>query len=180
MSPSIEPLLDAEALRNGVAELGRRLAADLAADLGEEEPLIVAILGGSVIFLADLVRSIERPVRFELIQVGYSDPEGPSGVLDIQFPIPLEIAGQHLVLLKDVVASGVTEAYLGEQLRDRGARSVRFVALVDKPDERKTAFEVHHHLLSTRRRGTLVGYGLKHRGRHGNLPYLGLLPEASE
>lgn len=192
----IEPLFDVAALRDGVATLGRRLGEEL----GGEDLLLVALLDGSLIFLADLVRAIEQPVRFELIHVGYSDgsagavpPESPAdtardgdegadsdALLQIHYPLPLEIAGQSVVVVKDVVSSGVTEPYLAQQLRDRGARGVRFAALIDLPDERKTEFELDYSVFQsrhTRSRGPLVGYGLKHGGRFGNLPYVGLLPE---
>ncbi|HVR95637.1 MAG TPA: phosphoribosyltransferase family protein [Thermoanaerobaculia bacterium] len=167
--PAIEPLFDPEALRTQVTALGKRLGEDLAG----EEPLLLALLGGSVIFFADLVRSIERPVRFELIHVGYQG----SDVLEIHYPLPIDVEGQSVVVVKDVVGSGVTEPYLEQQLRDRGARSVRFAALIDRPGERKTPFELHYQAFTTAEPGVLVGYGLKHEGRYGNLPYVGRLPE---
>jgi hypoxanthine phosphoribosyltransferase len=186
----IEPLFDAEALRDRVAELGRRVGEEI----GREDPLVLALVGGSVIFFADLVRAIGRPVRYELIHVDYSDGGPATGaaggaggmgpvagaddqVLSIHYPIPIELEGQSVLLVKDVVTSGVIESYLDQQLRERGARAVRVVALIDKPAERKTALEVDYLAFSTDRAGTLVGYGLKHRGRWGNLPYLGLLAE---
>jgi hypoxanthine-guanine phosphoribosyltransferase len=187
-SEKIEPLYEAAALRGSVAELARQLTADFAESAAD--PLLLAILGGSLIFLADLVRAIDRPVRYELMQVGYSQgsegaagPAGPEGaegaaqerVQNIQYPIPVEIEGRQVVVLKDVVSSGVIEVYLGEQLRDRGAREVRFAALIDMPDERKTDFAVDYGAFTTRRNGILVGYGLKHEGRYGNLPYIGRL-----
>jgi hypoxanthine phosphoribosyltransferase len=110
-------------------------------------------------------------VRFELVHVEYSEGE----VLRIQYPIPIEIEGQSVLLVKDVVSSGVIESYLEQQLRERGARDVRVVALIDHPAERKTALEVEYRALSTARDGVLVGYGLKHEGRYGNLPYIGRL-----
>jgi hypoxanthine phosphoribosyltransferase len=175
----IEPLFDAETIRSSVAELGRRIAAEL----GGEDPLLVALLGGSVIFLADLVRAIEQPVRYELIDVAYrvdaaagaAGEEGGDEVMSIQYPIPIDIAGQSVLVLKDVVSSAVTEPYLEQQLRDHGARQVRFAALIDMPDERKTAFDLQYSALTTHRRGLLVGYGLKHQGLYGNLPYVGRL-----
>jgi hypoxanthine phosphoribosyltransferase len=179
----IEPLFEAAALRGSIAELARQLTTDF----GETDPLLLAILGGSLIFLADLVRAIDRPVRYELIQVGYSEgdsmetreiPEGPETmekVQNIHYPIPVEIAGRSVVVLKDVVASGVIEVYLAEKLRQHEAREVRFAALIDMPDERKTDFTVDYGAFRTRRDGILVGYGLKHEGRYGNLPYIGRL-----
>jgi hypoxanthine phosphoribosyltransferase len=172
---TIEPLFDAGTVRDSVAALGRQLGAEL----GKEDPLLIALLSGSVIFLADLVRAIEVPVRFEFIDVDYrvdtAAGEEGSELLSIRYPIPIEIAGQSVLVLKDVVASAVTEPYLEQQIRDHGAREVRFAALIDMPDERKTAFDLHYRALTTHRHGLLVGYGLKHQGRYGNLPYVGRL-----
>jgi hypoxanthine phosphoribosyltransferase len=147
--------------------------------MADDDPLLVALLGGSVIFLADLVRAIERPVRFEFIQVGQvgSGEVADPGVTEIRYPLPLDVAGQSVIVLKDVVTSGVTEPYLEQQLRDHGAREVRFAALIDIPDERKTAFEVSYAAFRTGRQGVLVGYGLKQDARYGNLPYVGRLRE---
>lgn len=167
----IEPLFDAETLRKSIADLGRRITQELA----DDDPLLVALLGGSVIFLADLVRAIERPVRFEFIQVGQDESaeSADPAVTRIRYPLPLEVEGQSVLVLKDVVSSGVTEPYLEQQLRDHGAREVRFAALIDIPDERKTAFEVSYAAFRTGRQGVLVGYGLKQDARYGNLPYVG-------
>jgi len=175
----IEPLFDAQALGASVLELGRRVGAEL----GDEDPVVIAVMGDSVIFFADLVRAIRRPVRFEMIHVEYSQAPvgaeaGGTPVLQIQYPMPVELAGQTVVLVKDVVESGIIESYLDQQLRDRGARAVRFVALIDMPAERKTSFKVDYHAFQTSRQGPLVGYGLKHGGRYGNLPYIGRLIEA--
>jgi hypoxanthine phosphoribosyltransferase len=176
---AIEPLFDADTVRDSIAALGRQIATEL----GDEDPLLIALLGGSVIFLADLVRAIERPVRFEFIDVAYRvDADAgveTDGLLSIRYPIPIEIAGQSLLVLKDVVSSAVTEPYLEQQLRDHGARQVRFAALIDMPDERKTAFDLHYRALVTHRHGLLVGYGLKHEGRFGNLPYVGRLADGA-
>lgn len=167
---TLEPLFDAESVRVHVQELGRKIAKDL----DGEDPLLIALLGGSVIFLADLVRAIERPVRFEFIQVGLDTAEETDepGVIQIRYPLPLDLAGQSVLVLKDVVTSGVTEPYLEQQLRDHGAREVRFAALIDIPDERKTDFQVGYAAFRTGRQGLLVGYGLKHDGLYGNLPHV--------
>ncbi len=178
--PDIETLFDAETVRESVAALGRKIDAEL----GDEDPLLIALLGGSVIFLADLVRAIPRPVRFEFIDVAYHiDPaldENEDELMRIEYPIPIEIAGQSVLVLKDVVSSAVTEPYLEQQLRDHGAAQVRFAALIDLPDERKTAFDLHYSALTSHREGVLVGYGLKAQGRYGNLPYVGRLAGEGE
>ncbi len=174
--PGIEVLFDTGTVRESVEALGRQLGDEL----GDENPLLLALLGGSVIFLADLVRAIGRTVRYEFIDVAYrvaaGDEEGGE-VLRIEYPIPIDIAGQSVLVLKDVVSSAVTEPYLEQQLRNHGASQVRFAALIDMPDERKTAFDLHYSALLTHRRGVLVGYGLKHQGAYGNLPYVGRLAD---
>jgi hypoxanthine-guanine phosphoribosyltransferase len=78
-----------------------------------------------------------------------------------------------LIILKDVVATGITEAYLISQFRELGAKEIRFVALVDLPEQRKLDIPVDYQLLTPKKPGTFVGYGLKLDGLYGNLPYLG-------
>ena len=170
--PTIEPLFQSDEIEREVLDLGRRLRSELEG----QDPLLLSLLGGSVIFLADLVRAYEEPVRFEFVQVGYRHPEVSAvDVLEIQYPIPVDVADQHVVVIKDVITSGVTETYLGEQFDQKGARSVRFVSLIDLPDERKTDLAVDHRAFSLVNNRPLVGYGLKYKGRYGNLPFIGRL-----
>lgn len=169
---AIEAVFTAEEIRQRIAALGAVLASEYA----HKDPLFLGISGGSVLFLADLVRALEIPVRFEFVPVKYRHPEvAAAEVMDIHYPLPIDISDQEIVVVKDVVSSGVPETYLASALRERGAATVRFVALVDMPEERKTDLEVAHWAFSVRRSGGLVGYGLKHEGRWGNLPYIGRL-----
>lgn len=173
-TPTIKVLFDARAIAGRVQALGQRLQREVA----HEDPMVLSLLGGSVIFLADLIRSISTPLRYEFIQVEYTThPEGEEKVTDIHYPIPLDVAGQSVLVLKDVVSTAVIENYLANQLAQRGARKVRFVALVDLPKERKTHYQVDYSVFTTERSGRLVGYGMKHQGRYGNLPYVGYLVE---
>ncbi len=169
----IQLLYDAQTIGEKVATLGDRLARGL----GAADPLVVSIVGGSVVFLADLIRAIELPVRFEFIQVQYSMAAHDEGTLEIHFPISVDVAGQSLVIVKDVIATGVIENYLSSQFLQRGAREVRFAALLDLPEERRTEFEADYRLFTPKRSGTFVGYGLKYRGRYGNLAYIGRLAD---
>lgn len=167
---SVEIVYGPDEIERAVLALGRRLKDDCA----DRDPLLLSLLGGSVIFLADLVRAYEHPVRYEFVDVGYRQSErAESEVLAIHYPIPVDVADQHVLVVKDVVSSGVTETYLAEQFGDRGAASVRFVALIDMPDERKTELEVDYHAFTLERAAPLVGYGLKHGGRFGNLRHIG-------
>lgn len=167
----IEKLFSAAEVERRVLDMGTRLEREL----GDEDPLFLSLVGGSLVFLADLVRAYGAPARYELVQVGYT-PDQDSSTMAIEYPIPVEVAGESLVVLKDVVHSGVTESYLAQHLRDKGAAEVRFVALVDIPQARTNELALYDRAFATDRTGTLVGYGLKHDGRHGNLPYIGYLP----
>lgn len=172
----IEILFAPDEIEREVLDLGQRLHADLA----DSDPLFLSLLGGSVIFLADLVRAYGSPVRYEFVQVGYRQPAiAAADVLAIQYPIPVNLAGQDVLVIKDVVTSGVTESYLAEQLRQMGAARVRMVGFIDMPTERKTDLELDYRVFNLERSAPLVGYGLKHEGRFGNLPYIGrfLAPE---
>jgi hypoxanthine phosphoribosyltransferase len=119
---------------------------------------------------------VTRPLRYELIHVEYGSPQRDE-TLQIHFPVAVDVAGQSLLLLKDVTSTGVTETYLASELRERGARAVRFAALIDVPSERKTEFAVDYPLFTEERQGAFVGYGLKRDGRYGNLPYVGRIQE---
>ena len=167
----IEVLFDLEAIQERVEDLGRTLEKDM---LGE--PLLVSLLSGSVLFVADLVRAFTRPLRYEFIQVGYAPNEDDAEILDIQYPVAFEVADRDLLLVRDVTSTGVIESYLVQQFMQLGAKRVRVASLVDVPQRRTTDFEADFHLFSTTSEArTLVGYGLKHEGLHGNLPFIGQL-----
>ncbi len=171
--PEIQILYDAQTIEKKVSSLGQRLEADHA----DSDPLLISIVGGSVVFLADLVRSIKKPIRYEFVQVHYSSSSRAGEILEIHYPISLAVERQPLVVVKDVVTTGVIENYLTNQFLQRGAQQVRFAALIDVPEERKSDFSPDYGLFTPKRAGTFVGYGLKVDGRYGNLPYLGRLVE---
>jgi hypoxanthine phosphoribosyltransferase len=170
----IHTLYSAETIQTKVADLAKQIELDL----GESDPWVISIVGGSVLFLADLIRSLGEPVRFDFVQVQYSVSAHDGELLEIHYPISLDVTGQTLVIIKDVVVSGVIENYLTSQFRDRGAQRVVFAALIDVPDQRTTDFQPDYSLFRAERQGIFVGYGLKHKGRYGNLPYIGQLSQA--
>lgn len=167
--PSPHLLIDAPAIASRVARLGEEIGAALTS----VEPLFLGLLSGAEVFLADLVRAIATPVRFEFVRAEYGSALAlGTETLDIHYPIPLEVRGLDLVVVKDVVSTGVTESYLVSQLRQQGAASVRLVALVDLAAERRTDFRPDWSAFALPRAGRLVGYGMKLDGRLGNLPYI--------
>ena len=166
----IKELFDARTLANRVHDLGRQLQREV----GPTDPLVLSVLGGSVVFLADLVRAIKTPLRYEFIHVGQQE-EAEDSAVALHYPVPIDVRDQHLLVVKDVVSSAVIETYLRNQFLEMGARRVQVVALVDLPKERTVHFQVDYSVFTTQRNARLVGYGLKLDGRYGGLPYVGYL-----
>jgi len=171
----IQMLFDEAAIRAQVESVGARIEADFE----DEEPLLVSVVGGSVLFLADLVRAIRSPILYEFIQVQYAASALDDSVMEIHYPISMDVTDRKLIVVKDVVTTGVIETYLRNQFLQRRARSVSIAALLDLPEERRTALSVDYQLFTPKKPGHFIGYGLKTDGQYGNLPYIGRLAEPS-
>ncbi len=171
--PEFRILFEESEIQRRVKMLGQRLRRDLAL----EDPLFVSIIGGSVLFLADLIRTMTDPVRYEFVQVHYSASGGDDEILDVHYPISMALDGQEILVIKDVVSSGVIETYLRTQFQQLGASKILFAALIDIPSGRKTDFVPDYRLFDAERHGVFVGYGLKYKGRYGNLTYIGEIVE---
>ena len=126
-------LLDQAALRARVAQLGARLRADYEG----LEPIMVSVLRGAVVFLADLVRVAAMPCKVDFMAVERSDESAETGVVRIIKDLQLEVTGRHVVLVEDVVDTGLTLAYLLEVLEARRPASLRVCALLDKRARRR-------------------------------------------
>ena len=167
----VQVLYAAETLQERIAEIGNQVAQDLA----EEDLIIVAPLSGSLLFLADLVRKVQLPLRYELIQVELSDEENGEAVRTIEYPIPFDLEKATVVLVRDITTTGVIETYLKEQLLQKGAATVLVATLVDFREERTTDFNPDYIGFTPPRGGKLIGYGIKDQGQFGNLPFIGQL-----
>jgi hypoxanthine phosphoribosyltransferase len=163
-TPSFERRFEAERIAARVAEVARKLDADF-----QGRPVVLlSILKGAALFTADLARQVRTPAALEYISVRRAEGDE---ILQIDFATRFDLAGKSVVLLKDVVNTGVIETYLSDQLRGSGVESVRIAAIVDKPHERRTDLTVDYPLF-TSEGGTFVGYGMEYRGLYGNLPYV--------
>lgn len=168
---SLAPLYAPEQIATRVAEIGSALDGE-----PHDGPLVlIAILKGASFFLADLARRLSRPVACEYMSVRRA--EGAHDVLQIDFFTGFPVRDRSVLLLKDVVNTGVIETYLSEQLRSEGASEVRLAAIVDKPSERHTAI-VCDFPLFVAERGVFAGYGMEYRGRFGHLPWIGEVPDS--
>jgi hypoxanthine phosphoribosyltransferase len=164
-TPAFEKRFDADRIAARVEEIARRLDEDF-----RDDPVVLlSILKGAAFFAADLARRMRSRISIEYISVRRA--EGSDEILQIDFVTGFSLGGRPVVLLKDVVNTGVIETYLSDQLRAAGVRTLRIAAIVDKPRERKTDLSVDYPLF-TSEGGTFVGYGMEFQGRHGNLPYV--------
>jgi hypoxanthine phosphoribosyltransferase len=162
-------LLSEERIRDRVHELGREIARDYAG-----RPLtVVGVLKGSFVFLADLVRAIDLPISVDFIGISSYAGTSTTGVVKITSDLSRPIEGQHVLLVEDIVDTGLTMQYLLENLETRRPASLAVCALLEKPTRAKVKVPIAY-------RGFViddvfvVGYGLDWDGKMRNLPYVGV------
>ncbi len=170
----LEVLIDEAALAARIGELGRAVTA---AYQGRDLCLI-GVLKGSFMFFADLVRAIDLPVTCEFIGISsYGDDTRSSGIVRITHDLQRSIEGQDVLLVEDIVDSGLSMRYLLDNFATRRPRSVAACALLKKPSNAQVQVEVHHVGFSIADH-FVVGYGLDSRGILRNLPFVGVMPPA--
>jgi hypoxanthine phosphoribosyltransferase len=154
-----------------IGELGEAIARDYAG----REPVLVGVLTGAVIFLADLVRAIPIPLECDIVAVSsYGAAPRSSGVAQIVADLTRPIAGRDVLLVEDIVDTGRTVAHLLRTFEARAPRSVRVCALLDKAARREVPIELAY-VGFTIPDEFVVGYGLDLGGRYRNLPYIAAL-----
>ncbi len=168
MKPPVEILRHEAEIRARVAEIGARISSDY---VGREVSML-GVLGGAFVFMADLVRRIEVPVCCGFVEIRAS--RRSELMTEIAFTSSFEVAGKDLLLVKDILDTGITMAYLCQQLMMRDPRSLRLCTLIDKPQRRKIDMAPDYCGFEAPDR-YVVGYGLSHDGRFQNLPYLACL-----
>jgi hypoxanthine phosphoribosyltransferase len=170
----VEILLPAERIQTRVSELARLIAADY-----QGRPItIVGVLTGSLIFLADLVRHLDLPLRIGLIQASsYRGTATAPGELHIQPELVPDVRGRHVLLLDDILDTGQTLAYLSDHLRSLGTTSLRVAVLLRKRGRQQVSFEPDYCGFDIPN-AFVVGYGLDYNDEYRNLPYVAMLPDA--
>ena len=151
------------------------LAREIRQDAGKADIFLLGVLKGTSCFLADLVRAMPGNVSYGFIDVvrDIADAETATA-LEIDYFSYTDIGGKNVYLLKDVVSTGVIETYLISQLKQDNPRTLKLVALLDRPGTRTIDLNVDFRAFEIKD-GSFVGYGLELQGRHGNLPYIGKL-----
>ena len=166
-----EVLFSEQQLADKVAELGARISADYAG----KDPLIVSVLKGSYVYMADLTRRISIPCNVDFMAVSsYGAGTKTTGEVQIIKDIGSKIDGRHLIIVEDILDSGVTLSFLMKVLKARGAASIRLCTLLSKPERRKVDVPVDY-LGFEIPDAFVVGYGLDYAEKYRNLPYIGIL-----
>ena len=165
------------------AQLERRvseLAAEIRRDFDPDQPVhFVAVLKGAFMFLADLVRAVEGPSSLDFIAVSsYGSRTSTSGEVRLLKDLDRSLEGRDVVIVEDIVDSGLTLSYLQEILQARNPKSLRTACLLSKPSRRKVDVKVEYIGFTIEDR-FVVGYGLDYDERFRNLPYIGVVDGAS-
>lgn len=174
MRADIEEILySEEALNARLTELGEQITNDYAG-----KPLtVISILKGSNIFTSDLVRKINLPLKMDFMAVSsYGNATESTGVVRIIKDLDGSVEGENLLIVEDIVDSGLTLKYLKEVLLTRNPASVKICTLLDKPARRKESVNIDY-LGFEVPDGFIVGYGIDYAERYRNLPYVGILKD---
>lgn len=167
-----EILLDEQDIKDIVKKVG----AEITRDYADKNPLVIAVLRGAVVFMADIMRTIECPLSIDFMAVSsYGDGVKSSGVVRIVKDLDTKIEGRHVIIVEDVLDSGLTLSYLVRMLKSRNPASIEIAAFLVKDIEGKRP------AIDPRYVGThvpdkfVVGYGLDYAERYRNLPFVGVL-----
>lgn len=171
MAPRLKTYLSEARIRARVRALGRLIRADY-----RSRPLVlVGILKGSFIFMADLARAIDLPLRCEFLRVSsYGAGSASSGKIKLDFDLGVSIQGRHVLLVEDIVDTGWTVDHVLKMLRRRKPASLRLAALLHKPERSRVPVPIDY-LGFTIPNAFVVGYGLDFDGRYRNLPHLAVV-----
>ena len=166
-----EVLISKEAIEAKTKELAERISRDYKG----KDLLVVGVLKGSVIFASELIKNITIPCEIDFMAVSsYGSSSETTGVVRILKDLDSEISGKHILIVQDIVDSGVTLSYLLNYLKTRNASSVEIASLLTKPSRRKVDIDCKYVGFETPDE-FLVGYGLDYAEKYRNLPFIGIL-----
>ena len=173
LHPDIEEILLDE---QDIKDIVKKVGAEITRDYADKNPLVIAVLRGAVVFMADIMRAIECPLSIDFMAVSsYGDGVKSSGVVRIVKDLDTKIEGRHVIIVEDVLDSGLTLSYLVRMLQSRNPTSIEIAAFLVKDIEGKRP------AIDPRYVGThvpdkfVVGYGLDYAERYRNLPFVGVL-----
>jgi hypoxanthine phosphoribosyltransferase len=174
--PNLEPLFSVEQIQTRIAELG----AEISREYAGRNPLMIGVLKGACIFISDLMRATDLRLGVEFMGISsYGAATRTSGEVRITKDLDVPIEGRDILVVEDIVDTGITLSYLMANLRSRGANSVKLVALLDKFERREREVEINY-LGFKIPDAFVVGYGLDFAERYRNLPYIAVLRNPEE
>jgi hypoxanthine phosphoribosyltransferase len=169
-----EVLIEEETLTARVGELG----AEVSADYADRDLLLIGVLKGAVFFMADLMRRLTIPCEVDFMAISsYGASTDSSGVVRILKDLDTNIEGRHVLVVEDIIDSGLTLSYLVRNLESREPASLEVCALLTKPERREIEVPVRYVGFEIPNR-FVIGYGLDYAERYRNLPYVGVLDPA--
>lgn len=161
-----ELVLSRDEIHNRIQELGKEITADYQG----KELVVIGVLKGAFVFMADLVRAIPLPLSTDFIQVSsYGSGSSSSGEITLVASPAQPIEERHILLVEDIVDTGLTMRWLASHFKDKGAASVRICSLIDKSERREHSITIDYPGFSISE-GFLVGYGLDYNEKYRNLP----------
>ena len=164
-------IITADQIRDKIAELAARIDADYA----DREVLLVGVLKGAAMFMSDLARALKRPSTMEFMAVSsYGSSHRTSGVVRILKDLDRDISGQHVLVVEDIIDSGLTLSWLLKNLQSRGPASMEIISLLRKSDAAKVEVDVKYVGFDIPN-AFVVGYGLDYAEQYRGLPYIGVL-----
>lgn len=168
-----EILIDEASIRKRVKELGQEITEDYEG----KELMLVGILKGAVIFMAELAQNIDIPVKMDFMAVSsYGQSSISTGEVRINKDLDYSVENKDLLIIEDIIDTGYTLSYLVDNLKKRGARSVKICTFLDKPERRKVDMKVDYMGFEVPD-DFIVGYGLDYAEMYRNLPYVAALKE---
>jgi hypoxanthine phosphoribosyltransferase len=163
-------LISEEEIHARVAEIG----AQITRDFKDKDPVFIGVLKGCFIFMADLMRHVSIPCSMDFMAVSSYKGTSSTGAVKINKDLNQDIEGRHLILVEDILDSGVTLNYLKNYLKVRQPASISIITLMDKPAHRKAPVTADYACFDVPD-AFVVGYGLDYNERYRNLPYIGIL-----
>jgi hypoxanthine phosphoribosyltransferase len=172
-SPNLRVLIEPEKIQERIRELGEQITRDYSG----KQLFLIGVLKGACVFLSDLIRNIDLPIAIDFIAVSsYGTSSSSSGEVRILKDSDTSLKGRDVLIVEDIVDTGLTLSYLQDIFRRRDANSVAVVALLDKPERRVRQVEVAYIGFEIPN-AFVVGYGLDYAERYRNLPFVGVVQE---
>lgn len=165
-TPELVPVLTKEEIQQKIIDIAGIISKDYAG----KELLLIGILKGAFIFLSDLVRHLSIPAKIDFIRASsYGDTMSSSGTITLTQPVQIDVKNKHILLVEDIVDTGLTLSCIHDYFRSQGAASVKICAFIDKYERREANIPVDY-TCHTTHEGFLVGYGLDYAENYRGLP----------